>query len=64
MEYVILREGMKIVWQQNIITYKVERFGTCNVRFHFCIRYGIISLQNYKRYYVKDFAKTIPEVAT
>ena len=50
--------------QQTLITYKVERFGAYNVRFHFCNRYGIISLQNYKRYYVKDFAKTIPEVAT
>ena len=57
MEYMYSCAEFGIFGQLFKITLKVERIHTYNGRFQFCMRCAIISLQNYKRNYVKDFAK-------
>ncbi len=59
-----MRPQQKIFWKLFAISNKDEYFDGYNVQFHFCKRCDIICLQNCIRYFVKDFAKTIPEVAT
>ena len=62
--YTNIRSARTIFWKLSVISNKVEYFGRNNVQFKFCMRCDIISLQNCIRNNVKDFAKTIPEVAT